>query len=57
MFGGSKAEVRRERTSGLSVIGADMTIRGDITTEGDLHVDGLVEGAAAGQTRILRPGS
>lgn len=44
MFGGSKVEVRRERTSGLSVIGADMTIRGDITTEGDLHVDGLVEG-------------
>ena len=40
MFG-AKPEVRR---GGLSVIGADVTVTGDIATDGDLHIDGTVEG-------------
>ncbi len=44
MFGG-KTEPRR--AGGLSVIGADVTVTGNIATQGDLHVDGVVEGDIA----------
>jgi cytoskeletal protein CcmA (bactofilin family) len=30
--------------STFSVIGADVTIRGDITATADLHIDGMIEG-------------
>lgn len=43
MLGGKdKAESRR--AGGLSVIGADVTVTGNIDTPGDLHIDGTVEG-------------
>ena len=44
MFGGNKQDQRR---SGLSVIGADVTVTGNITTDGDLHIDGMVIGDIA----------
>jgi len=34
----------RPGAQGLSVIGAEMTITGDVTSEGALHVDGRVDG-------------
>ena len=39
-----KAKDDRRRAAGLSVIGADVTVTGNIRTDGDLHVDGTVEG-------------
>jgi len=42
MLGNNKK--RDTRRGGLSVIGADVTVTGNIATEGDLHVDGAVEG-------------
>lgn len=42
MMGGKRAEQRG--TGGLSVIGAEVTVTGNIATRGDLHVDGTVEG-------------
>ncbi len=44
MFGGNKAEGPARRGGALSIIGADVTIAGDITTPSDLHIDGAVEG-------------
>ena len=41
MFNGGKQESRR---GGLSVLGADVAVTGDIVTAGDLHVDGTVTG-------------
>jgi len=31
-------------TSGMSIIGADVTITGNISATGDLHLDGMIEG-------------
>lgn len=33
--------------SGFSMLGADLTIKGDITASADLHIDGRVEGDIA----------
>jgi len=41
MFGGKQTNSPR---GSLSVIGADVTIAGNIVTEGNLHIDGMVEG-------------
>jgi cytoskeletal protein CcmA (bactofilin family) len=44
---GAASAARPKARSGsvsLSVIGAEMTIRGDVTSEGALHVEGTVDG-------------
>lgn len=48
MFGG-KQETRR---TGLSVIGADVTIIGNVVSDGDLHIDGTVEGDVRCKTLV-----
>lgn len=41
---GPAAGVRMANSSTFSVIGADVTIRGDISASADLHVDGTIAG-------------
>lgn len=41
----------------FSVIGADVTIRGDITASADLHVDGRIEGDIACSSLVQGEGS
>lgn len=43
MFG-AKAEGSVRRSGALSVIGADVAVKGDVTTVSDLHIDGAIEG-------------
>lgn len=43
--------------STFSVLGADMTVRGDIQAEADLHVDGRVEGDLACADLVQGEGS
>lgn len=44
MFGGKTRSTGHPGGGALSAIGADVTITGDIVTEGDLHLDGTVRG-------------
>jgi cytoskeletal protein CcmA (bactofilin family) len=45
MFGkGDRSTGRPERSSGLSFIGSDVTITGNIGGRGKLHIDGRVDG-------------
>ncbi len=45
MFGkGDKSAGGRERSSGLSFIGSDVTITGNIGGRGNLHIDGRIDG-------------
>lgn len=44
MFGGGKTEGPTRRGGALSVIGADVSVKGDVTTTADLHIDGTIEG-------------
>lgn len=52
MFGGGSRK-DRARGDGFSIIGADMTVAGDISTDGDLHLDGTVQGDVACGTLVL----
>lgn len=38
------AATRARGAAGLSIIGADVVITGDIAADGDLHIDGAVKG-------------
>jgi cytoskeletal protein CcmA (bactofilin family) len=42
--GGAVAKPKKAGTAGLSLIGAEMTIGGDVTSAGALHVDGRIDG-------------
>ena len=44
MFGNGKTEGPARRGGALSVIGADVGVKGDVTTTSDLHIDGTIEG-------------
>ena len=44
MFGANKTEGPARRGGDLSVIGADVSVKGDVTTASDLHIDGIIEG-------------
>ena len=44
MFGGGKTEGPARRSGALSVIGADVAVKGDVTTAADLHIDGTIVG-------------
>lgn len=44
------------RTSGLSVIGADVRIVGDIITQGEMQIDGQVDGDIACQRLVVGEG-
>ena len=44
MFGSGKTDGSVRRGGALSVIGADVSVRGDVTTTSDLHIDGTIEG-------------
>ena len=41
---GGRTRAEQRGTGGLSVIGTDVVVTGNIATTGDLHVDGTVEG-------------
>ena len=41
----SAAATSRPRTSGPSVLSADLTVKGNIQTQGDIQVEGTIEGA------------
>lgn len=51
MFGSGdtkdRTQAARRPNGGLSVIGADVTVTGNIATDGDLHIDGTVAGDIA----------
>ena len=49
MFGNAKSGTPAVSggNGALSVIGSDVAVKGDIATEGNLHVDGVVEGDIA----------
>jgi cytoskeletal protein CcmA (bactofilin family) len=55
-----ESSVMNGNNSTFSVIGADVTIKGDITASADLHVDGRIEGDIAcaslvqGQTSVVQ---
>lgn len=55
MFGKAESSTSGTRTSGanLSFIGREITITGNITGSGNLHIDGTVEGDVAASTLIL----
>ena len=37
-------EGQARRGGALSVIGADVSVKGDVTTASDLHIDGMIDG-------------
>lgn len=47
----------RNSSSTFSVIGTDISIRGDITASADLHIDGAVEGDIACASLVQGEGS
>ncbi len=54
---GAREERRRNEGSGLSIIGAGMTITGDVDTDGVVKVEGRVRGSVrATQQILLAPG-
>ena len=44
MFGKAEASTSRSSNGSLSFLGAELTITGNVTGDGDLHVDGRVDG-------------
>ncbi|WNO54849.1 bactofilin family protein [Stakelama saccharophila] len=57
-----KDKTERERKAGrnpgsLSVLGADLGVKGDLSAEADLHIEGRVEGDIDCRTLILGAGS
>ena len=52
-------EIRRspETADQLTIIGAQLTVNGDIECDGDLQIFGLVEGVVRAETVILEYGS
>lgn len=44
MFNDKKQASTKVASSALSMIGADVLVKGDITAKGDMHIDGVVEG-------------
>lgn len=54
MFGNKQTGIKG---GALSVIGAGVTVTGDIATDGDLHVDGVVAGDIACGTLVQGPQS
>lgn len=57
IFSQSSPEDRRRGEAGLSIVGAGMTITGDVETDGVIKVEGTVKGSVrATQQILLAPG-
>jgi cytoskeletal protein CcmA (bactofilin family) len=58
MAWGSKSEggAQAQAKGGMSFIGGEVTISGNVSGQGDLHLDGTIEGDLACNTLILGPG-
>ncbi|HVI50285.1 MAG TPA: polymer-forming cytoskeletal protein [Candidatus Sulfotelmatobacter sp.] len=51
----NKANAGRERRTSPSIIGADCTITGDILSQGEVHVDGRVDGDVRCDMLVVGP--
>lgn len=49
----SKSESHEEITASASMIGAGTTLKGDITSNGDLRIDGTLKGNIVGSARVI----